>query len=255
VTGLSLQPDEAASTDTWIGAAAPTTPHGSETLLHVGDPGDGARRTLIAFDLSEIPADSFIESAVLSLRVQTTSASLTKTGTFNGVAIVWDETTATWIQASGAGPTNWTTPGGDVSGIRDSVSMPTSDDLHTIVDFSVLNNAREAVANLGGLLSLLLIYVTEDGGSGDPATTFNSSSGLSPTNRPKLVVTYSRPKSWIVLTRQMHAPGPQAAEIEVPGVVEFQMAQPGAVAGELVGPGAAVAEAHVPGPAEGQIGV
>lgn len=67
---LTIQPDAAAGKDTYIYSSGPTANYGAGTDIQLGDLSGSASvaaRSILAFDLSDIPAGAVITSATMSL--------------------------------------------------------------------------------------------------------------------------------------------------------------------------------------------
>jgi alkaline phosphatase len=91
-----------AGADTWLDAAAPATPHGSDAKLAVdGSPDNGA---LIRWDLSSIPAGSSITSASMMFYLPDANDPSASTFTFYPLRRDWSETNATWNAADAGMP-------------------------------------------------------------------------------------------------------------------------------------------------------
>lgn len=97
---LTIQPDATAGKDTFVNDGAATTNYGNETYLVVGHrPANSwLNRIFLQFDVSEIPANSTINSATLSIYHYYVDEGLSATQTLAAHAITgtWAEGTATW---------------------------------------------------------------------------------------------------------------------------------------------------------------
>ena len=73
---LTIQPDEAASNDTYIDEDDPTAA-GSAAQLYIGKvtgKGSMMTRSLIEFDISSLPAGSYISDATITFTVNSAAA-------------------------------------------------------------------------------------------------------------------------------------------------------------------------------------
>jgi hypothetical protein len=116
---------QGASQDTYIESGSPGTYFGGDPQLLVGDDGSQAIRGLLNFDLdTAVPAGSTIDSAQLSLNLESASTSAASDVTVSNVVDSWSD--ATWTQYDwdwhNAAPLLWNTPGGDT----DTTGAPTA---------------------------------------------------------------------------------------------------------------------------------
>lgn len=102
---LFLQPDGASGKDAVVSAIVPENNYGAleEIMLYAWTQGGdlNVSRTIIDFDLSEIPADAKIDSAHLSLYYNPSSAYASQHSgetrfTIQRLISAWDESTVTW---------------------------------------------------------------------------------------------------------------------------------------------------------------
>lgn len=108
---LTLQPDPTDGLDTYIVDTSPTINSGSDVFIWSGERNDSnpKYRTLIKFDLSTLPANSIISSAIFSWYVTNDFATNARTHRLYRVKRAWLETQATWnIWTTG---NNWSTAG------------------------------------------------------------------------------------------------------------------------------------------------
>lgn len=114
---LILQPDAAAGKDAQLVSTAPTTNYGTATSIWVGDTSNTVSesvRSLLAFDLSGIPAGATITSATLSLWEYLANSDNGGPASWavelRRVLMDWVEAEATYNKYSTAGG-NWATAG------------------------------------------------------------------------------------------------------------------------------------------------
>lgn len=92
---VTLQPDETASKDTYVYSLEPKTNYGDVAGLHYGRNSSGDKyRTFIWFDLSTIPQNASISSAIFSVYVY--SGAVGVNFDIYSVTEAWDEHTITW---------------------------------------------------------------------------------------------------------------------------------------------------------------
>jgi alpha-tubulin suppressor-like RCC1 family protein/fibronectin type 3 domain-containing protein len=91
-TELVIQPSSA---DSWVNQAASTTNYGTATIVYAQNRASNARRTLVKFDLSQIPAGSSINSATLEIYAASAPA-VSQTLNVHRVTGSWTETGVTW---------------------------------------------------------------------------------------------------------------------------------------------------------------
>jgi len=105
--------DLSALEDTYLNQDAATTNYATSTLAYVNADNAGhARRTLVKFDTSSLPANALIFSATLSMYAETVPGTERTQGTFLALT-AWSEATATWTSTpsvSGAASANGYTP-------------------------------------------------------------------------------------------------------------------------------------------------
>jgi serine protease AprX len=106
--GIILQPDASAGKDAHISSASPNTNYGNADPMKVQT---NSLRALIGWNLSSIPANADISSAVMQMYVP--SVQKTSGNTVNAYRITrqWYENNVTWNKYDGTH--SWTTTGGD----------------------------------------------------------------------------------------------------------------------------------------------
>lgn len=191
---LVLQPDAAAGVDTHIS-------DGTNTHLNFGDAmplGIGTAtagkvtnvyRTLLRFDLSEIPLGAAISQATLTLFHSPGNAilGLPSFKAYRLTQPAWTELGATWNQYDGAA--SWALPGGDyTTDDHDSVTISSATD--NLVFNSLAALANDAIENRNAKLDLIVIG--PEAGSNNHQLVHSSDSTV-PGSRPKLVVEYAAP--------------------------------------------------------------
>ncbi|MBK7366189.1 MAG: DNRLRE domain-containing protein [Nitrosomonas sp.] len=188
---LTLQPNETTAMDTWIRSESPTQNNGTNVQLQVGEINGlvGARRSLIKFDLSSLPSNATITSAVLSLYVVTNGDFSINARTFRVYRLkrAWVESQATWnIYSTG---NNWAAAGGFHADDCEQTEIggrafTATETQNQFKDF-ILTPITKAALDLGN--GWMIKADTED----NDAYLFASSSDATAANRPKLVITYT----------------------------------------------------------------
>lgn len=195
MTVLTLQPSAATGKDTYIDAGNPTFNYGVSTALAMTG-ASPVRRTFIQFDLSSIPANSTIVSAILTLTNTAFSGSPNITvnrittawfeGAQNGAAPSAGQDGSTYNLRNANGSVAYTAgAGGDIGATI--VTLPFSsfvqggaNDINLTTE--VQGIYAGTIANNGWAL------ITSGGGF---AFTFASSDHATAGSRPKLTITYS----------------------------------------------------------------
>lgn len=186
---LTLQPDATAGMDTFLENDVPTGNFGTSSALVIGEINNDSAvfRTLIKFDLSNIPANAVISSATLSLYC--TAELSDNAGTFRVYRQkrAWVEAQATWnIYATG---NNWATAGGfhandcEQTDIGSRV-LTATETLNEFKDFA-LTPTTKAALDLGNG------WLIKPDSELNNTHFFSSSDEATAANRPKLVVVYS----------------------------------------------------------------
>ncbi len=182
VQTFDVQPG--ASADAHLDQAAPSTPHGGEARIQVYPWAPAyTKRSLIRFDISNIPPNATITSAQLFL-FEAGTYGTTRTISAHRITRSWTEAGATWQRTDGTTP--WSTPGGDF------VSAPTATTTISwdgVLSWHAWDVTSDVAAFVGGTQTnsgWLLKDTTED--SSQAYWFFESREG---TNRPYLRVQYT----------------------------------------------------------------
>jgi uncharacterized repeat protein (TIGR01451 family) len=110
------------SKDSWINESSPTQNNGAATTLRATSSSSNTSRTraLIAFTMPSIGATEVITSAVLNLRVTTSS---TQAVAVHRITSSWSETTVTWNSAIGYNATAETSLTPSTAGVTVSIDI------------------------------------------------------------------------------------------------------------------------------------
>jgi len=195
-----LQPDPAAGKGTKVSYWTTTTNcanYGATETLIVGTYSDAVWRSLLEFDLRDIPTGSKIDSAKLSLwHPYQISSNLTIDA--HRATRSWKEGTgratcthdgATWYDADGG--VEWTNQGGDFDpNVVASVSA-LSGEASVWHDFDIASVVQQWVDGNAPNLGLLLKLSDETLASGRDITYYSEDLSASPTLRPKLSINYA----------------------------------------------------------------
>lgn len=205
---LSLQPDATAGIDNFIELDFATSNFGTSVNLYIGETNNAVgrtMRTLIKFDVSSIPANAIITSAIQSLYVNSDFSSNARTARWYRLKRAWVEDQSTWnIYSTG---NNWDTAGG--FGANDceqtdigSLAFSASETLSVFKDWSLTPSAVQgwisgAFAN-NGTLGMMDTELND-------GYQFASSDSATAAQRPKLVVVYTT--GGIIYPRRMDGLG------------------------------------------------
>lgn len=85
--------------DAYISAVSPDTNAGNSTLLYSGLVGSGIRQSLLRFDLSALPANAVVDSAVLAVYFTTSKVQIVRV---HQATAAWQETAVTWNTFGGS---------------------------------------------------------------------------------------------------------------------------------------------------------
>ncbi len=108
---VTLEPGSAAA-DTYIAdGSAESTNFGTEDRIRISNKTNGNDRALLHFDLGGIHPSATVTSATLELDLQGIGSGGTASVDVHRILTPWDESLATWNEASTGAP--WATPGGD----------------------------------------------------------------------------------------------------------------------------------------------
>jgi len=188
--GISPSPSYTGGDDTFISNYGdPTANHGSEGILALRNSDQSAG--LIKFDVTSIPGYATIESATLSLYVDSQTNANSLPVTMHKVRRVWVDMQATWLNASTSAA--WGMPGAnDTSSdiVATATTSATLTDINYWQDFDVTALVREWAQTPGGNNGVLL----RAGSAGNVEYRLRSSDYNTPADfRPKLTVNYRLP--------------------------------------------------------------
>jgi len=182
---LTLQPDNTAGLDVYIDSSNSTTNYDFLDYFRVDSKSlaDKGVRILIKFDVSSIPSNALIISAILTLVLKDVSGS--NTLNLHEATTDWVESQATWNIAKTG--TNWTAIGGDFSAEVVASQVFSESNFEQSVQSSVEAWVAGTRTNYGWLGKVL------DEVSGNTNWRFHTSNHATETNRPKLEVVYKVP--------------------------------------------------------------
>ena len=188
--------------------------YSAESLLRVGPQSDATSRALLRFDLRDIPAGATISKAVLSAwhpyRIDAP-----QTVRAFPVTAEWHEGTArstctrdsvTWYESYGGVP--WAASGGDASATAAATVTHAGGELPAFDNFDVTGVAAKWVSGAIPNHGLMLRQDQETPGTGSLLTYHSDDFSVSPSLRPKLVVTYADGSRPVGPTVSMAAPLP-----------------------------------------------
>jgi hypothetical protein len=186
----TIQPNATAGKDTWLEALNPNNNNGVDTWLYVGKQsgsGDRRQRILLEFNLSNIPSNAVVTSAILeltalsgsglTLNVHRATTSWTEGSGLNSIS----GDGATWNNATGSAA--WTTAGGD---FNSTVFASNSTNAAGTLTFDVTTLVQGWVNGTWTNKGFLLKHNDETSNGREQ---FNSSDVAS--GKPKLTINYT----------------------------------------------------------------
>lgn len=189
---VTIQP---ALADAYINQASATNNAGTATFLRVGENNSSAQliRSLIKFDLTDIPSNATITSATLSLYLYDDNSSNARTLSAYRLLKDWDEGTVTWNKYDNSN--NWTTAGGfDAADCEQTdignVALAASE-ADGWIDITL--TAGDVTDWIDGTLPNYGLLLKVDTESNDQYGYYSSDYTADTTLRPKLTLTYTTP--------------------------------------------------------------
>lgn len=191
-SSVVIQP---AYADTMIVSSAATTNYGSNVGLYVGEANDAASvsRTLIKFDLSSIPTNATITSAVLSIYMASEKSGNDRSMYAFRMLKNWGAGSATWNKRFSS--TDWGTAGGfDAADCEQtdigSVALVAAEAIGWKTITLTAASVQEWTAGTKSNYGLLLKMATE---TSDQYRFHSSEYATDTTLRPKITITYTTP--------------------------------------------------------------
>ena len=195
-----LRPDQKKSLDTYITQRSDSIDcvnRGGADRLKIGTDAISIWRSLLRFDLSDLPANATISNATLSLwHPETTSAALTVRA--HRLTSNWDDGTgvdtcsadgATWYEATGG--FRWAQDGGDYDPTAAATLGLPADAAAGWSTWSLTSLAQQWVAGSHPSMGLLLKLDNETRVPGKSVDFYSGDFAVAPTLRPKLALTYT----------------------------------------------------------------
>ena len=200
----TYQPNETDSRDSYVNEDSKATNYGTSADLIVQQLGGknlGRRTTIIEFDITDLPSDATVTSASLDLyanaiisgggqnaQIASFVRNQAHPGPWVESEVSWDyyAGTSTWYAGAGTGPTNGIFD--YASGTQVTKALPTATGTWTINDATFVAIVQNAITTQSGRCAL---EVLRAGTGTDTGVTFDSSSGATSSQRPKLTVTYT----------------------------------------------------------------
>ncbi len=171
--------------DAYLRSKNTGTNYGSTSPLQAGgvSSGTNARRGLYRFELSEIPTNAVVQSAIFSEVTSAINGSFNKALNLHQVTKAWIENTVTWS-------TPWTTGGGDFNATVIAATTVSTSGVTYNWDISSLvqNWITTPVNNLG-----ILQKSDEAGTTSQYASFYTKEYTTTVASRPKLTITYVLP--------------------------------------------------------------
>lgn len=198
---MTIQPDTAAGKATMFSKWTTLTNcanYGADDDLLVGTYSNATWRSLLEFDLRQIPTGAPIQSATMSLW-HPFSVSTSATINAHRVTRAWREGTsataacshdgATWYEADGG--VNWANQGGDFETTPTASVSATSGETSRWHNFNITSAAQKWSSGQAPNLGILLKTADETLGAGRDIVYLSDDQPTSSTLRPKLAVAYS----------------------------------------------------------------
>jgi len=191
MANLVIQPSEADSKDAWIASAAYAD-------MNFGDDYEGYAgvwvgflfRSLFQFDLSPIPANATVTSAILTL-TRTFVAGDPSPHVLYRVVRDWTESEVTWNSAKTGTP--WAAAGcDDTTSDREATGIGTFDTAALVTVSLDVAKVQEWINGTFVNNGMVLVGTPV---VGDHASTFAQSGNADANKRPKLAITYTLPVS------------------------------------------------------------
>ena len=201
---ITIQPDATAGKDSQIDSISTTTNYGTDANLSTGNDNTDGRtmRSPIQFDLSPIPSNATIISAVFTVKLSNNGnfrASNNRVIRVYRLLRAWTEADVTWIKATGA--VNWDTAGaGNTTTDREatdigSTTFNTTDLAGDDKAFTLTASAIQEMLT-GGSFTNNGFLLKADTETNDRYFWYSSDDGT-PGNNPKLVIDYTTPEGYI----------------------------------------------------------
>jgi hypothetical protein len=190
-TVMVLQPGPS-GTDTYVQSDQTTTNYGAQNEIQISNSGP-ARRALLRFDLSSIPAGAYVQSAQLGLYANNSNGSASDSLIVYRVTRAWTEGTgasgsgATWNRADGS--VNWTSGGGDYDSATGIATV-----LPGVSGWNSFDATQHVVEWVAGTQPNHGMLVA--GGSGVNNGKFASGDESNASVWPRLTVTFFPPCGW-----------------------------------------------------------
>ncbi len=181
LTTVVLQPGNEGEDSLIFAEEFPGITYGSADYLLVSEKFNRHQRSLLRFNLQNIPVGATIESAVLELELFSVGAGFSPMVSAHRVREPWSEQQATWLNA--ATPTPWGSAGGSFDAtVSASAPLPNVGKVQLDLTSLVARWVDRSLSNNG----LILL-----GSPNLVNATFASSDSAWSSNRPKLTITYS----------------------------------------------------------------
>lgn len=188
-TTLTVYP----TADAYIGKSVANENYGTNTVATLSNSATYAKRLVLKFSTTDVPAGATITSATLSVYIPAYD------GGEAYVNVLCQRMTRDWTEGTGGttdvswnhytGTSHWTAAGGDVT-TTDQASTTNPND-PAWMSFDVKALTQDAIANRSNVLNVQIKYETESGDASDPLIRLREYTGTS--YDPKLVIVYALP--------------------------------------------------------------
>lgn len=195
---LVLQPNGTSGVDAYLLSTSANSNYGNSADMAVGESNNATNRytrSLVKFDLSNLPADATITSATLSLWTSADLSGNDATYSIYRLKKAFNETQATWNNAATGAP--WQTPG--AAGVEDRETTAIGSAL--ILNNEPLNTEKKIVLEASKIQEMFNGTFTNNGFIITANTelnnrfNFKTSDTTSASQRPMLVIQYTSPST------------------------------------------------------------
>jgi len=190
----TIQPDATAGIDSDLNQAAATTNTGTTTTMRVNNRNAQLIRTVISFDLSQIPSNAKVRYAGLQLYMTANTGVAFDTGVYR-LTKGFNEAQVTWnVNQTG---TNWATAGGDfASTLYGNISVSAT--INVWDEWNITRLVQEWVNGSSVNYGMILMNSSRSLNTTNTKT-FASSDYAASANRPILIINYSIDNSGIFI--------------------------------------------------------
>jgi len=186
IVGLAMSGNTTVNQDTYIAQNKPTDNYGTDSTISVDSQDTQSQRGLIQFNLSSIPANSIINSAIL--RLYTTAVKNAADHHMNisvyRLTSNWTESGATWNNKNSS--TAWTTAGGDFDSTKFATTVVNASGTYYYWNITILVQGW-----VNGSWTNYGLILNGSGYTADAYKAFGSSNNPNTSRWPLLTINYT----------------------------------------------------------------